>query len=182
MPNKRFQDLLVFNLNQPMARVVRFIDRSMSALHAPGGQGGTNPMQVTQAAQIFHDWAYQEGMLDDGPTSPLQSSPAEIAMIGPITDDGRQLLRSKRVRAIGIDEPNNQIIVFTRLGAPRSAKAMNTLPAGSVNTLVDSDNHGKYIRVLVDPQHWKSFRSPSDRFQGFRVTIELKGVAVAHAD
>jgi hypothetical protein len=52
-------------------------------------------------------------------------------------------------------------------------------PKGAVNTLVGSDDHGPYIRVMVDPIYWFSVsKIPSD-FRGFRVLSEKREPSLA---
>lgn len=48
-------------------------------------------------------------------------------------------------------------------------------PAGAVNTLAFEDNEGPLIRVFVDAAHWYRLGAVPDVFEGFRVSVELKG-------
>jgi hypothetical protein len=86
-------------------------------------------MEANKAAQIFHDWAAAEGLMPDGPTAPLKATPAELALIQPATDRGKQFLRAKQVQCVGFNEPLKKIIVFTKRVAPSSKKQLAALPA-----------------------------------------------------
>lgn len=66
--------------------------------------------------------------MPDGPMAPLQASPAEMALIQPITDKGKQLLRIKQVQSVAFNEPQNEIIVFTKRVAPTSKRQLAELP------------------------------------------------------
>jgi hypothetical protein len=48
-------------------------------------------------------------------------------------------------------------------------------PPGTVNTLAFEDNAGPLIRVFIEPSHWGRISPLPDRFEGFRVSVELKG-------
>jgi hypothetical protein len=85
-------------------------------------------MQASKAAQIFHDWAVSEGLVPDGPTAPLSATLSEMSAIRPITDLGKQLLRSKQIQGVAFNEPRREIIVFTKRVAPTSKKQRAALP------------------------------------------------------
>lgn len=93
-------------------------------------------MLANKAAQIFHDWAVGEGLMPDGPTAPLQATQSEITTIQPITDLGKQLLRSKQVQGVAFNEPRREIIVFTKRVAPTSKKQLAALPQTVDDVLV----------------------------------------------
>jgi hypothetical protein len=83
-------------------------------------------METTTAARIFYDWAGAEGLLE--PAQEPTSQAAEIASISPVTDAGKQLLRAKQIQAVGFNEPERHIVVFTRRAVPTTKKALNALP------------------------------------------------------
>jgi hypothetical protein len=85
-------------------------------------------MNTADAARIFHDWAAGEGLLSGTPASDPVSTSAEFAAIAPITDPGKQLLRSKQIQAVAFNEPRREIVVFTRRAMPISKKALKALP------------------------------------------------------
>jgi hypothetical protein len=85
-------------------------------------------MQAAVAARIFHDWAYSEGLLTEL-AAPTTSSPAEAALIQPVTDLGKTLLRSKQVQAVAFNGPRSEIIVFTKRAAPTNKKQLQALPS-----------------------------------------------------
>jgi hypothetical protein len=86
-------------------------------------------MQADHAAKIFHDWAFSEGLMPDGPASPLSTTPAELALIQPVTDQGKQILRAKQVQAVAFNGSENEILVFTKKVAPTSKKLIGLVPA-----------------------------------------------------
>ena len=86
-------------------------------------------MEASKAAQIFHDWAAQEGLMPDGPTAPLQATAGELALVQPATDQGKLLLRAKQIQSVGFNEPLKEVVVFTKRVAPSSKKQIATLPA-----------------------------------------------------
>jgi hypothetical protein len=86
-------------------------------------------MQSNQAAQIFHDWAFEEGFMPEGPRAPIASSAADRAKITPVTDAGKQTLRSKLVDAVAFNDQRGEITVFLKRAAPVSKKALSLLPS-----------------------------------------------------
>lgn len=93
-------------------------------------------MQASDAARIFHDWAFSEGLMPDGPAATPSSTPAEFALIQPVTEKGRQILRSKRVASIVFAQTRDEIVVFTKRAAPASKKIIAALPANVDNIVV----------------------------------------------
>jgi hypothetical protein len=93
-------------------------------------------MQASDAARIFHDWAFSEGLMPEGPAAPPSSTPAELALIQPITEKGRQILRSKHVTSIVFAQTRDEIIVFTKRAAPTSKKLVDALPASIDNVAI----------------------------------------------
>jgi hypothetical protein len=85
-------------------------------------------MQASQAARIFHDWAFVEGLMPDGPFAPVGSSRAELALVQPITDLGKQLLRVKQVQGVAFSDTRSEIVVFTKRAAPQRKKQLENLP------------------------------------------------------
>lgn len=84
-------------------------------------------MDSLTAARIFHDWAYREGTMDD-PSAPVTSTAEDFALIDNVTEKGIQLLRAKRVRAVGFNDSLKSVIVFTKRAAPGSKRQLATLP------------------------------------------------------
>jgi hypothetical protein len=80
------------------------------------------------AARIFHDWAAGEGLLSGAPAQESTSGAAELALVTPVTDKGKQLLRTKQVLAVAFNEPRREIIVFTRRALSGSKKALKNVP------------------------------------------------------
>jgi hypothetical protein len=85
-------------------------------------------MDAAKAAQIFHDWTFAEGLMPDGPMAPVQATPAQIALIQPVTDKGKLLLRAKQVQSVAFNQPRGEIIVFTKRVAPSSKRQLAELP------------------------------------------------------
>lgn len=65
-------------------------------------------MQAAAAAAIFHDWASNEGLMPDRPTAPIVAAAGEMALIQPITDKGKLLLRAKQVQSVAFNEPQGE--------------------------------------------------------------------------
>jgi hypothetical protein len=84
-------------------------------------------MDTATAARIFHDWAAGEGLLAS-PATEATSVAADFAAISPVTDKGKQVLRTKQVQAVAFNEPRREIVVFTRRALPTSKKALQNLP------------------------------------------------------
>lgn len=84
-------------------------------------------MEARAAARTFHDWAISEGLMSE-PVAPTGSTAHDIGLIQPVTDKGKQLLRTKQVHAVGFDDAGNKVVVFTRRAAPSSKRALALLP------------------------------------------------------
>lgn len=84
-------------------------------------------MEARAAAKAFHDWAISEGLMSE-PVTSSGSTADEIALVQPVTDKGKQLLRTKQVHAVGFDDDANRVVVFTRRAAPSAKKALAALP------------------------------------------------------
>jgi hypothetical protein len=84
-------------------------------------------MDVQTAARVFHDWAVGEGLMDE-PSAKVISSATELASINNVTDKGTEILRQKRVRAVGFNDALETVTVFTKRAAPISKKQKATLP------------------------------------------------------
>ena len=50
-----------------------------------------------------------------------------------------------------------------------------TAPPGCVNTLAFTDADGPLIRVLVDPGFWPLVGPVPTEFEGYRVSVEVRG-------
>jgi hypothetical protein len=85
-------------------------------------------MNASTAARIFHDWAVVEGLLSGPPAQEPTSTPAEIALVTPITEKGKQVLRAKQVQAVAFNEARKEVVVFTKRALPTSKKALKQLP------------------------------------------------------
>lgn len=86
-------------------------------------------MDASRAARIFHDWAFSEGLLADGPLAEVNSKDEEFALLQPLTDVGKQILRVKQVQTIAFNPSRSEIIVFTRRAAPTTKRQLGALPA-----------------------------------------------------
>jgi hypothetical protein len=84
-------------------------------------------MDVQTAARVFHDWAVGEGLMDE-PSAEVISSATELASISNVTDKGTEILRQKRVRAVGFNDALETVTVFTKRVAPISKKQKAALP------------------------------------------------------
>jgi hypothetical protein len=89
-------------------------------------KGGT--MEAREAARIFHDWAYAEGLMPEGPFAPVSSSQAELALVQPVTDVGKQLLRAKNIQSLAFSRARSEIVVFTKKVAPQSKNFLEAIP------------------------------------------------------
>jgi hypothetical protein len=85
-------------------------------------------MQPEKAAQIFHDWASAEGLMPDRPAAPITATAAELAMVNPVNEQGKQILRSKQIRGLAFSNARSEIIVFTKLKAPTTNRQLQLLP------------------------------------------------------
>jgi hypothetical protein len=88
---------------------------------------GTQRMDSAKAARIFHDWAIQQGFMDEA-SGTVISTDAEFALIENVTEKGVQILRQKRVRAVGFNESRRCIVVFTKKAAPGTKRQLAALP------------------------------------------------------
>jgi hypothetical protein len=70
-----------------------------------------------------------EGLLPEGPVAEPESTAAEKSQVLPITDIGRQLLRSKQVQAIAYSAERSEIVVFTKRAAPTNKKQLAAMPS-----------------------------------------------------
>jgi hypothetical protein len=84
-------------------------------------------MESSVAARIFHDWAFREGLMDDAAAT-VVSTPADFALIENVTERGTQILRQRRICAIGFNDSVDRIVVFTKRVAPGSKKQLALLP------------------------------------------------------
>lgn len=84
-------------------------------------------MEAGIAARILHDWAYAEALMDSA-SATIVSAAEDLELIENITEKGVQLLRQKRIRAIGFNEPEKQVVVFTKRAAPASKRQIALLP------------------------------------------------------
>lgn len=48
-------------------------------------------------------------------------------------------------------------------------------PPGAVNTLAFVDDQGPIIRVFVEPALWERVNAVPEVFEGYRVSLEMKG-------
>ena len=85
-------------------------------------------MEARDAARVFHDWAYKEGLMPDGPFAPVASSAPELALVQPVTDLGKQLLRAKNVQSLAFSSARSEIVVFTKKVAPQSKRLLEAVP------------------------------------------------------
>jgi hypothetical protein len=107
-------------------------------------------MLASDAARIFHDWAFSEGLMPDGPAATSSSTPAELALVQPVTEQGRQVLRSKQVVSVVFAETRDEIIVFTKRAAPASKKLVAALPA-KIDNVVISYRQGAETLIGTEP-------------------------------
>jgi hypothetical protein len=118
---------------------IKFVFLYCHAIVQPENRVGN--MTPESAARIFHDWSEQEGLLSEGPKTQVRSTQAETAAVQPVSEPGKQALRSKQIQAIGFDESRNEVIVFLRRAAPRSKKALTLLPS-RIDDVKISDRQG----------------------------------------
>ncbi len=90
--------------------------------------GGAMSMSAETAARIFHDWADHEGFLSEGPSAAAISSDEEFSQITPITEVGKEILRSKQIQSIAFSESDHAILVFLKRAAPKSKMQLSRLP------------------------------------------------------
>ncbi len=83
-------------------------------------------METAKAARIFYDWAAAEGLLQ--PSAAITTHANELGAVTPVNEAGKQLLRAKQIQAVGFNEAQRHIVVFTRRAVPVSKKALNALP------------------------------------------------------
>lgn len=86
-------------------------------------------MQASEAARIFHDWAFEEGLISDAVGVSSATTEAEMALITPVTDAGKQILRTKRVQSVSFSSERGEVVVFTKRATPTSKKQLAALPA-----------------------------------------------------
>jgi hypothetical protein len=80
------------------------------------------------AARIFHDWAFKEGLLAE-PAAKPSNNQAQQGAIDPITDAGIHVLRSKQIQSIGFNQAKEEVQIFLKRAAPTSRKQLKALPA-----------------------------------------------------
>jgi len=51
-------------------------------------------------------------------------------------------------------------------------------PAGRINTLAFETAREARIRVLVDPDYWNALGPVPEEFEGYKVSVEPRGVAM----
>lgn len=86
-------------------------------------------MQPSAAAKLFAQWAMFEGMMPYSGPQVQAVGDAELALMGPLTDDGKVILRTRQVVTVGFDVGERAIDVFTRRALPISKKVRGKLPA-----------------------------------------------------
>jgi hypothetical protein len=86
-------------------------------------------MQPVQAAAVLHDWAIAEGVLIDGPAREVTASAADLALVQPVSDAAKAILRSKQLQSIGFNSATNEVIAFLRRAVPASKKVKAVLPS-----------------------------------------------------
>jgi hypothetical protein len=85
-------------------------------------------MQAAAAAKIFHDWASSEGLMPDGGVAKVSSGAADFALLDPLEDAGKQILRRRAVVGIIFSETEDEIVVLTKLAKP-TKKELSLLPS-----------------------------------------------------
>jgi hypothetical protein len=90
-------------------------------------------MLASKAARIFHDWAVTEGVMSEAAVAAVTSSEAEMDLVQPVTDAGRQTLRAKQIEAIISAENSQEIIVLTKRAAP--SKRMSAFLPSKVDSV-----------------------------------------------
>lgn len=84
-------------------------------------------MISSEAARIFKGWAACEGLMADVAQTMLPDSP-EFQEIEPVTEIGKQLLRSKQISGIAFNDAAQKIVVLTKRTAPASKRMLKALP------------------------------------------------------
>lgn len=84
-------------------------------------------MEAATAARILHDWAYAEALTDSASAATV-STAEEFDLIEDLSEQGIQILRNRRIRAIGFNEFEKQVIVFTKRAAPSTKRQVALLP------------------------------------------------------
>ena len=114
-------------------------------------------MRAADAARIFHDWAYSEGLLIEV-SAATTSTPAETAQIQPVTDLGKNLLRAKQVQAVAFNGPRSEIIVFTKKAAPTNKKQLASLPSAIDDVQI---RYRQGVQHPIDAQPVSPFGGPA---------------------
>ena len=86
-------------------------------------------MDADHAALIFKSWAASEGLIQDAQGALLAPGAPDFVQINPVTDVGKQILRSKHVSAVAFNASEKEILVFTRRTAPTTKRMLKALPA-----------------------------------------------------
>ena len=102
-------------------------------------------MQASQAAKIFHDWAYGEGLITAGSSAHNLSSDPELRLITNVSDVGKMLLRARQIQAVSFNDAAKEIIVFTKRAAPSTKKQIAALPKAIDDVFI------KYRQGLQNP-------------------------------
>jgi hypothetical protein len=84
------------------------------------------PMQATEAARAFKEWAIYEGLIRGERPEPDYIPLGEVLEF---SDRAAPILRPREVTFVGANGPANQIIVFTRKAAPVSKTQLEALPS-----------------------------------------------------
>lgn len=84
-----------------------------------------DPMTAVEAAQMLKEWAIYEGLIRGERPDPDYVPPPEVLEF---SDRTATILRPREVTFVGVNEHENQIIVFTRRAAPASKAQLEALP------------------------------------------------------
>src|SRR5258708_22205092 len=87
------------------------LQSNRAASRSPNSAGGH--MDASSAADLFQRWAINEGLMANSVSGgPPTITRADTALISPISDAGRNLLRSKQVQAVAFNDVVPAIIVL----------------------------------------------------------------------
>jgi hypothetical protein len=80
-------------------------------------------MKAEVAADIFRRWAIVEGFAADKLAKMQSLTQAEAAVIKPVTEAGKGLLRARQVQGVAFNDVTNTVVVLLRKAVPGVKRA-----------------------------------------------------------
>ena len=125
-------------------------------------------MSTENDANVLHSWLVREGLFGSSVMAPTEISAEDLALLEPITDAGKDVLRSKGVQLLLINEVDSKITVFLKRARP-SKKQLALLPqTAGESSITYLQGVAKEIGATPPTAHGKPFyvvqRAGSDHY------------------